>query len=58
MDPRRVAARVSAALIEEVHITPKPGLVDENNTGSHRDMTIESFENSAAVLVSFFIFCA
>ena len=35
------------ALIKEVELTPKPGLVDKNNSGSHKDMDINTFYVSA-----------
>lgn len=38
------------ALLVEVHLTPKPGLVDRRNTGSHRDMTLTTFLASAGSL--------
>ncbi|MGD1823548.1 MAG: triphosphoribosyl-dephospho-CoA synthase CitG [Pleomorphochaeta sp.] len=41
-------------LILEVKTTPKPGLVDLNNNGSHKDMDINLFINSAKVLKPFF----
>lgn len=42
------------ALMYEVTITPKPGLVDRNNNGSHSDMNIYTFIDSSAVLTSHF----
>lgn len=42
------------ALMTEAHCTPKPGLVDENNNGSHKDMNLSLFEQSAFALVPFF----
>ena len=42
------------ALLCEVYITPKPGLVDRANNGSHPDMDMLSFAGSAAVLHSYF----
>ncbi len=42
------------ALLSEVWTTPKPGLVDKNNCGSHRDMTITTFEQSANALFPYF----
>jgi len=35
------------ALLMEVRLTPKPGLVDRRNTGAHRDMDLCMFERSA-----------
>ena len=49
-DAYEVADRVTEALLDEVYTTPKPGLVDRNNNGSHRDMTVATFEASAAAL--------
>ena len=42
------------SLLVEVHLTPKPGLVDLRNNGSHSDMNIATFEASAAAIVPFF----
>ena len=42
------------ALIAELEATPKPGLVDLNNNGAHKDMNPETFRKSAAVLTSYF----
>lgn len=50
----RVARLAAAALVEEVYTTPKPGLVDTNNTGAHRDMTVQTFLYSAAALQPYF----
>ncbi len=41
------------ALIKEVLLTPKPGLVDKNNNGSHTDMNIETFYDSSSVIKPF-----
>lgn len=49
-----VAARAYAALQQEVLTTPKPGLVDRNNRGAHRDMGLGHFFASANVLRPFF----
>ena len=54
----RTAARLAVqALLYEVCVTPKPGLVDRNNNGSHRDMDIYSFLSSAAALFPYFETC-
>ncbi|MDC7785063.1 triphosphoribosyl-dephospho-CoA synthase CitG [Rhodoplanes sp. TEM] len=45
-----LADLVVDALLREVMLTPKPGLVDRRNTGSHRDMDVATFEASAAAL--------
>lgn len=37
------AKRVRAALIKELCLTPKPGLVDMANSGSHKDMDFYTF---------------
>lgn len=42
------------ALKEEVRFTPKPGLVDLRNQGSHTDMDVAMFERSADSLRSYF----
>lgn len=42
--------RAVTALIEEVELTPKPGLVDKENNGSHSDLTINLMIRSAQSL--------
>ena len=55
---RREAARLACqALLYEVAITPKPGLVDRENSGSHRDMDFFTFQASAAALQPYFAQC-
>jgi len=49
-----VAVRAYLALTLEVSATPKPGLVDRNNSGAHKDMTIRHFFASANALRPFF----
>lgn len=46
------------ALYDEVHLTPKPGLVDERNSGANTDMSIGTFERSMEVLEPFFTLMA
>jgi len=41
------------ALIKEVELTPKPGLVDRANNGSHTDMNIDTFYASAKAIKPF-----
>ena len=50
LDARRIEELATRALRDEVDATPKPGLVDRRNTGSHRDMTRETFAASARAL--------
>ena len=42
------------AMLVEVSVTPKPGLVDRNNSGAHHDMNYFTFLRSAASLRSSF----
>ena len=56
-DAERIDALASQALLDEVSATPKPGLVDRNNSGSHRDMTPRTFEKSVAALRGFWQGC-
>lgn len=55
---RAIGALASKALLYEVCTTPKPGLVDRNNSGSHRDMDIFTFLSSTAALQPYFESCA
>lgn len=58
-DDARDAARLACqALLDEVNATPKPGLVDRLNSGSHRDMDIFTFAASTAALHPYFERCA
>ena len=35
------------AMLTEVNLSPKPGLVDRINCGAHKDMALEDFHRSA-----------
>ena len=50
----RVAENSVRALLYEVAASPKPGLVDRFNSGSHRDMDLFTFIDSSAVLAPYF----
>lgn len=45
------------ALLYEVSATPKPGLVDRNNSGSHKDMDFFTFLDSSIALIDYFNIC-
>ncbi len=49
-----IAVQAYLALQQEVTVTPKPGLVDRNNNGAHKDMTIRHFFASANALRPYF----
>ena len=52
------AARLATqALLYEAATTPKPGLVDRGNSGSHRDMDFFTFQASAPALYPYFFRC-
>lgn len=56
-DTKIAASLACRALLYEVCTTPKPGLVDRANSGSHRDMDIFTFMNSASALWPYFETC-
>ena len=49
-----IASRAYTALTQELSTTPKPGLVDRNNCGAHKDMGPREFFASANALRPFF----
>ena len=59
---QQTAERLSRAAVEalqaEARTTPKPGLVDERNCGSHPDMNLSLFLTSAMALKNYFLRCA
>ncbi len=54
---KRMAQLTVQSLLDEVCVTPKPGLVDRADNGSHRDMDIFTFNASAAALWPYFEAC-
>jgi len=46
----KLSQLATQALIEEVNLSPKPGLVDRLNNGTHRDLTLQLMETSAYAL--------
>jgi holo-ACP synthase/triphosphoribosyl-dephospho-CoA synthase len=53
-----ISGAALGALIGEVAITPKPGLVDRANNGAHADMDFFTFIDSAAAILPYFRQCA
>lgn len=56
-DCELAASLAVRSLLYEVCTTPKPGLVDCSNSGSHRDMDIFTFLSSAPALSPYFRIC-
>ena len=50
----KVGSYAYQALLKEVMLTPKPGLVDQRNSGAHRDMNLQMFLDSAGALAPWF----
>ena len=50
-----IALWCERAMKTEVELTPKPGLVDKNNSGAHDDMTIHTFYASIEAIKPFVI---
>lgn len=57
VDAEAVATAAVSSLLEEVNATPKPGLVDRRNNGSHKDMDLPMFTASALALKPYFQEC-
>ena len=53
-----IASLAQRAILYEVSATPKPGLVDRDNSGSHKDMDFFTFMASSSVLYKGFFECA
>ncbi|MDH6365577.1 triphosphoribosyl-dephospho-CoA synthase [Enterococcus sp. PF1-24] len=49
-----IAGFAESALLYEVALTPKPGLVDRSNNGAHQDMNFFTFMDSIVALAPFF----
>ncbi|MBR5322663.1 MAG: citrate lyase holo-[Clostridia bacterium] len=57
IDSKKIAEFARNCLIDEVRTTVKPGLVDLSNNGSHFDMNVQTFVESANALVGYFEEC-
>ena len=53
-----LAQQAVKALMYEVAVTPKPGLVDRADNGAHKDMNFFTFINSSTALYDYFKKCA
>ncbi len=53
-----IAYLAQKSILYEVSATPKPGLVDRNNSGAHNDMDFYTFMSSSATLYNGFYHCA
>lgn len=47
---KQISALALKALLYEISLTPKPGLVDKFSNGSHKDMNFLTFVNSTAAI--------
>lgn len=56
-DARRISELAVCALLDEAATTPKPGLVDQRNSGSHTDMDMDTLRKSANILKPYFHTC-
>lgn len=54
---RKVESIAVRSLLYEVSATPKPGLVDRDNSGAHNDMDFFTFLDSSSVLGEMFYYC-
>ena len=50
INPEFLAQAATNALLQEVNLAPKPGLVDPISTGAHKDMTTDTFYKSIEAL--------
>ncbi len=53
-DAQTIAETAVQSLKDEAYTTPKPGLVDRDNQGSHKDMDLNLFLKSASCLKEYF----
>ncbi|RPH34222.1 MAG: hypothetical protein EHM93_01280 [Bacteroidales bacterium] len=50
----QLASLASRAILYEISLTPKPGLVDFSSSGVHKDMDFHSFIDSTAAIIPYF----
>ncbi|WP_342627125.1 triphosphoribosyl-dephospho-CoA synthase CitG [Nguyenibacter vanlangensis] len=51
----RIRCNAERALLTELFLTPKPGLVDRRNSGAHNDMTLQTFIRSINAISPWFL---
>jgi len=54
LDPERLAIALHQGALEELRLTPKPGLVDRRDRGSHPDLTFALMRTSADLLPEYY----
>jgi triphosphoribosyl-dephospho-CoA synthase len=52
--PEHLAELARQALVAEVELTPKPGLVDRRGAGAHSDLSLDLMRRSALVIAPYF----
>jgi triphosphoribosyl-dephospho-CoA synthase len=52
--PEHLAKLARQALVAEVELTPKPGLVDRKGAGAHSDLSLDLMRRSALVIAPYF----
>ena len=57
IDAERLGELAAECLIKEVETTPKPGLVDRSNSGSHTDMNVDTFRKSVIAIKPYLTEC-
>jgi len=50
----KLSSLAQQAILAEISLTPKPGLVDQHSSGSHKDMNYQTFVDSTAAISSWF----
>jgi len=54
LDAGQLAGLARQALVAEVELTPKPGLVDRRGAGAHSDLSLDLIRQSAAAIAPYF----
>jgi len=51
---KKLSSLAELAILAEISLTPKPGLVDQLSSGSHSDMNLQTFVDSTAAISRWF----